>query len=328
MHEFVYAGPLKEHMVNWIELKQAVGYKYLAESAHIKRFDQFMIEKYPLANILTKEIVLDWCQKRSYESQANQCTRASILRQFGIYLDSVGVPAFVIPKGYYPVESQYVPYIFTPDELRNIFAETEKCHYSPECPHRHLIMPVFFRMIYMCGLRVSEARLLTVSDVDLNNGVLSIHHSKKDNSRLVPMSSTLTHYCQIYTNCVHKIALPGDYYFPGSAGQPLTIQNVYKNFRKFLWQAGISHGGRGSGPRIYDFRHSFAVHCLKRWSEQGFDLLVYLPVLKTYMGHDSFEDTAYYLRLTADVYPEITLKLEKRFPGLIPGLEGGPDETD
>jgi len=142
------------------------------------------------------------------------------------------------------------------------------------------------------------------------------------------MSSTLIHYCQIYTNCVHKIALPEDYYFPGSAGQPLTIQNVYKNFRKFLWQAGISHGGRGSGPRIYDFRHSFAVHCLKRWSEQGFDLLVYLPVLKTYMGHDSFEDTAYYLRLTADVYPEITLKLEKKYPGLIPGLEGGPDETD
>lgn len=46
------------------------------------------------------------------------------------------------------------------------------------------------------------------------------------------------------------------------------------------------------------------------------------------MGHDSFEETAYYLRLTADVFPKITLKLETRYPGIIPQLEGDTDETD
>jgi hypothetical protein len=37
---------------------------------------------------------------------------------------------------------------------------------------------------------------------------------------------------------------PGwDWFFPGSkAGQPLTLGNVYKNFRRFLWQARISNG--------------------------------------------------------------------------------------
>jgi len=49
--------------------------------------------------------------------------------------------------------------------------------------------------------------------------------------------------------------------------------------------------------------------------------------LKTYMGHDSFEETAYYLRLTADVFPDITLKLETRYPEIIPELEGSWDET-
>ena len=104
--------------------------------------------------------------------------------------------------------------------------------------------------------------------------------------------------------------------------------NVYNNFRRFLWAAGISHGGRGVGPRIYDFRHTFAVHCLKRWSEQNYDLLVYLPILKTYMGHKSLRGTSYYLRMTADVFPEITLKLEQRFPDLIPCLGGFSNETD
>jgi integrase/recombinase XerD len=327
MIEIIYTGPFKNHIQNHVELKRAVGYKYDTEAVHLKRFDRFTMEKYPHATALTKEIVLDWCSKKTYEAQANQCSRASIIRQFGKYLDSIGVKAYIIPKGYYPTEEQYMPYIYTADELTRFFAETDKCRYCYECPYRHLIMPVFFRMIYMCGLRVSEARLLKVADVDLENSVLSIHHSKKDNSRLVPMSGSLTERCRHYSERVHPYPVAEDYYFPALDGKPMTIGNVYKNFRRFLWRARISHGGRGRGPRIHDFRHAYAVHCLKKWAEQEKDLTAYLPVLKTYMGHDSFEETAYYLRLTADVFPDITLKLETRYPSMIPELEGGTDET-
>ena len=76
------------------------------------------------------------------------------------------------------------------------------------------------------------------------------------------------------------------------------------------------------------FRHSFAVHCLKKWSIQGKDLMTYLPILRVYLGHDTFEETAYYLRLTADVFPDITLKLETLYPDLIPTLDGDAYEAD
>lgn len=327
MNEIMYEGPFKEHIQDHIELKRAVGYKYDTDADHLKRFDRFTLEKCPHTTVLTKEIVLDWCSKKTYETQANQCTRASIIRQFGKYLDSIGVQAYIMPKGYYPTEEQYMPYIYTPDELTRFFTETEKCRYSCECPYRHLIMPLLFRMIYMCGLRLSEARLLKVADVDIENGILTIHHSKKDNSRLVPMSDSLMERCRNYSKMVHPFPVPEDYYFPALEGKPMTVGNVYKNFRKFLWRAGISHGGRGKGPRIYDFRHAYAIHCLKKWVEQEKDLTAYLPVLKTYMGHYTFSETAYYLRLTADVFPDITLKLETRYPEIIPVLEGGMDET-
>jgi integrase len=189
-------------------------------------------------------------------------------------------------------------------------------------------MPVLFRMIYQCGLRVSEARLLKVGDVDLETGILNIQHSKKDNSRLVPMPDSLAARSRQYSKKVHSFPKPDDYFFPALGGKPITIGNVYKNFRKFLWQAGISHNGRGHGPRVHDFRHAYAVHCLKKWVEQEKDLAAYLPVLKTYLGHDSFEETAYYLRLTADVFPDITLKLETRYPELIPELERTANETN
>jgi integrase/recombinase XerD len=327
MNNILYVGPFKDHILNYIELKQAIGYKYDTEAGHLKRFDKFTLEKYPGAAALTKEIVIDWCSKKTYEAQANQSSRASIIRQFAKYLDSIGVKAYIVPKGYYPTEKQYMPYIYTVDELAKLFAETDKGQYSCECPYRHQIMPVIFRMIYMCGLRVSEARLLKVGDVDLEEGVLTINHSKKDNSRLIPMSDSLAERCQSFSKIVHRHPVADDYYFPAIDGKPMTIGNLYKNFRRFLWRASISHGGRGCGPRIHDLRHTFACHCLKKWVSEGKDLTVYLPVLKTYMGHDSFADTAYYLRLTADVFPDITLKMETKYLGIIPELEGDSDET-
>jgi len=327
MSNITYIGPFKEHIKNCIELKQAIGYKYNTEVARFKCFDRFTLEKYSEATTLTKEIVLDWCSKKTYEAQANQCIRVSTIRQFGKYLDSIGIKAYIVPKGYYPGAKQYMPHIYTVDELARFFAQTDKCRYCCECPNRHLIMPIIFRMIYMCGLRASEARLLKVADVDLENGVLTINQSKKDNSRLVPMSALLTERCRIYSKKAHPHPVSENYYFCFLDDMPMTLGNVYKNFRRFLWRARISHGGMGYGPRIHDFRHSHAVHCLKKWVKEEKDLMVYLPVLKTYMGHDSFAETAYYLRLTADVFPDITLKIEAKYPRIIPELEGGANET-
>ena len=187
-------------------------------------------------------------------------------------------------------------------------------------------MPLIFRMIYTCGLRLSEARLLKVADVDLEEGVLTIHHSKKDNSRLVPISDFLKKRCCSYSEEVHSHPLADNYYFPGLQGKPLTIGNMYKNFRRFLWRAKISHRGKGCGPRIHDFRHTYAVHRLKKWSEQRKDLTVYFPILRTYLGHNSFKETAYYLHLTLDVFPDITQKIELRYPRIIPNLKEGENE--
>ena len=101
-------------------------------------------------------------------------------------------------------------------------------------------MPILFRLLYSCGLRVSEARLLKVRDVDLNHGVLTINHSKNDKSRLVPMMTKMAQQFYVYSNQVHLYSDSNDYYFPIKDNMPMTIGNVYKNFRKFLWRCRIS----------------------------------------------------------------------------------------
>ena len=61
---------------------------------------------------------------------------------------------------------------------------------------------------------------------------------------------------------------------------------------------------------------------------EGTDLAAYLPILKTYMGHYSFQDTAHYLRLTAELFPDITAKSVQAFGDIVPTLGGDRYETD
>lgn len=98
----------------------------------------------------------------------------------------------------------------------------------------------------------------------------------------------------------------------------MTLLNVYRNFRRFLWQAGISH--TGDGPRVHDFRHTFCVFRLREWARSGKDLTAFLPILETYLGHQDFADTAYYLQWTADVFPDIRIQIQSAFGDIIPTL--------
>jgi integrase len=92
-------------------------------------------------------------------------------------------------------------------------------------------MPVLFRTIYACGLRASEARLLRADDVDLDAGVLQIRDAKGGTDRQVPLSAPLRVRLADYH--AHVAGRSGrntpDWFFPGRAGQPLTLGNVDKN---------------------------------------------------------------------------------------------------
>lgn len=44
-----------------------------------------------------------------------------------------------------------------------------------------------------------------------------------------------------------------------------------------------------------------------------------LPVLSAYLGHKDLKGTQQYLRLTADMYPNITDSIERQFGAIVPG---------
>lgn len=327
MKSFEFDGPFEQSIRALIGEKRALGYKYDSSARLLYKFDQFCLTYGRTEPILSKELVLAWSQKYPNEAQATFRTRLTMIRQLGMYMDRIGMSAFVLPLNYAPNGPKYIPYIFSNKELATFFEQTDSCHYCAEVPHRQWIMPLLFRLLYSCGLRISEALNLKVQDVDLHTGVLTILDGKLNKDRLVPVSPALLERCKDYVKKVHLLSNEDTYFFPAPGGKAVTQGNAYKNFRKFLWQSHISHGGWGKGPRLHDFRHTFAVHCMRDWVFKGKDLMAYLPVLKTYLGHHSFCDTAEYLRLTAELYPNITKKMDENFGHVIPVM-GGDDETD
>ena len=95
-------------------------------------------------------------------------------------------------------------------------------------------------------------------------------------------------------------------------------------FRGYLANAGIPHFT--GGPHPHSLRHGFAVANLRRWAAQGADLAVMLPYLACYMGHADLRGTQYYLRLTADAYPEVMARAQVRFGYVIPARPGTSSE--
>ena len=189
------------------------------------------------------------------------------------------------------------------------------------CPLRHLIMPEVFRLLYGCGMRGGEVTHLTVADVDLVAGIVTVQEGKFHKDRLVPMAPSLTARLQKYTRTLDA-RNPAAFFFPAPDGGPYSNQTVYGIFRRLLRECGIPHGGRGKGPRLHDLRHGFAVHRLQRWYRQGADLGTKLPVLATYMGHRSLLSTQHYLHITPEIFPQINARLDLYLGPIIPRRKG------
>lgn len=241
---------LAPYIEGLIEQKQALGYIYKAQIEKLVKFDTMISENFPNETTITKEMTDIWAAKRSFEKIATVRHRITPVAHLAMYMNKLGQKAYVFPTNTLGKEMKYVPHIYSDEELKRFFYCTDhNCHFSPEVPYRQLVMPLIFRTIYCCGLRPGEATNLKAKDVDLEKGTLTILASKYDTDRIVPLSKSLLSMYLEYAPIVHVDFKSNAPFFPGYHGKPITNNNLNANFRKFLFQAGISYGGRGKGPR-------------------------------------------------------------------------------
>lgn len=295
----------KKLVTQFVSYKQTQGYKYKSNEESLNRFIRFLVDFGLTECRLSKELVEAYSSKRPNETPKNHANRVSDLRQFTIYLNELGYEVCIPTVSKFSRHlSSFVPYIFTHDEIHRIFKAVDRL--KPNSRYNSAIVyPVLIRMLYGCGLRISEALDLKVGDVDLVNGILTIKKSKFDKDRLIPMSDSLHSVCRRLYNQIHENSTENDYFFKNKDGSRRSKNTVAQRFREILWESGIPYNGKGKGPRLHDVRHVFCCHTLKALSDKGIDLYCALPVLSTYIGHSSIKSTEKSIRLTEEVYPGI-----------------------
>lgn len=319
MYEFnsVFAPYIREY----IAIKETLGERITTPGNILRQFDRYCSAIKLEEAKLTAELAEGWFLTKSGEKPQTRSHRVSILWCFARHFSANGGDVTWQPiPGYAGRKRRYVPYIFNKNEVRNILAAADSMPKPYGKSRFNVVFPAIIRVLYGCGLRITEALTLKVKDVDLDNGFIFVHTGKFGKDRKLPVSDSLLQYLREY-RCANGelIGIDADsWFFPNAKGECYSQRTVYDKFRQILWIAGISHQGKGKGPRVHDLRHTFAVHALQQNVEQGKDIYTSLTGLMVYLGHGKITSTEYYLRLTVAVFPDFLERADKVCSGVIP----------
>lgn len=315
-----FTSPLKKELEGFLNYKRAAGCRYQPEEFTLRFLDRFLAK-----HLAAKDpvITLDLVRTFVHQGQCSTTTRGHrlvVVRQFCRYLAVEDARTAVPPRNFLGLRRRpYVQRILTRDEGKRFLAT---CLIFPRArcsPLRGVVHGTVLTLLYVAGLRLGEALRLTIADVDLARGLLHVRLTKFGKSRLVPISADVI---QRLGACAKSVELrlglrPGDaLFFVGPRGKPVSQAALNASFHDILKSAGIAQNG-GRRPRVHDLRGTFAVHRLLRWYEQNADLEAKLPLLVTYLGHVSLQETQRYLQLARDLLGEVTRRHQARFGHLI-----------
>lgn len=274
----------------FMRTREALGYSVDQGNYYLRPFLEYCIENYSEEFSMTKEMVDAWLLQRPFNTNSTQSHAISDLRVFAKFQNTLGKAAYIPDEQYSLKIEKYRPYIFTDFELQTLFNSIDSIPPHFEASNREIIVPLLFRMMFCCGMRPSEPLHLKLEDVNLNNGNIFIRQSKRKKDRRILISDDLLQLCRRYDAIIGS----REYFFPKWDGEILPTYWMTNQFRICWRNSGLEKRGN---PRPYDLRHNYATRTLMRWIDEGRDIMALLPYLSTYMGHQKFTHTLYYIHL-------------------------------
>jgi integrase len=294
--DYQYQSCMATYIKALIFQKRLEGFLYDTEEYHLKHFDAFCIKQELSQPTISRELVMAWSEIRDTEGRVYRSRRVSALRQLALYMQSLGVEAH-IPTQFYQ-KSHYVAHMLSDEEIREFFKAADSYHPKQNIiAFKRLSMEyrVLFRVIYCCGLRVSEARKLRNTDVNLNDGTICIAQSKGRKDRIVYLAPDVLELCVEYRNLIDSVYhAASDWFFPArNPDKMLSVCNIGLKFRQF-WAKTPFAAACDLSPTVHCLRHSYVVKRMNLWMEERISLSSMMPYLSKYLGHKSPSGTFYY----------------------------------
>ena len=169
----------------------------------------------------------------------------------------------------HPKRNKTIPEVLTQEEIKKLISVIENFK------HRLIL-----KLLYGCGLRVSEVIDLKKSDFIFDESLIHIKLAKGKKDRFVKIPNSLADELNNYSKILND-----DVFFPSIRGGKLNIKTIQKIVKNSSKKAGIN---KKVSP--HTLRHSFATHLL----EQGTDL----RLIQKLLGHSDIKTTQIYLKIS------------------------------
>ncbi len=256
---------LHSWIVQYLELKTALGCQFRSERHVFRGLDRFLAEQ---GSDLTAQSFAGWCHRLHHLKSGVRRRHMRMVRNLCLWRSRTEPGCFVPDRDLFPTPRQPVrPHIFSDAEIVRLPQVAAALKPGTGSPLRAEVFHLAIVLLCTTGLRRGELLRLTVGDYDATTRTLLVRDSKFHKSRHLPLSASTAQALEGHLRQCRRRGLPvtaerclighgdGCGYSAGGFGQTM----------RGLFQQAAIRTPDGRRPRLHDTRHAFAVNALWRW---------------------------------------------------------------
>lgn len=158
MRTVIFKSCFKDDMQSFMEYRVATfaWNTYRLDNYRLSSFDRYLTKISYNDEIVPQTIINQWLNDVGVpEASINGYIKT--IRNFMKYRADMGKVVYLPP--FQKTKDLYIPYIFSDEELSNIFAIADAYPMTNKfssIPHIHMEMAVLIRLLYCCGLRLGD----------------------------------------------------------------------------------------------------------------------------------------------------------------------------
>jgi integrase len=173
----------------YLRLRRGMGFKLEVDETHLKRFAAFLAER--KADYITTELALEFACANERVGTVGRIGRLVSIRGLARHLHAIEPKHEIPPTGLIRCgKTRAKPRLCSKPELSRLLATALDVDATETRGLRPWTLQTLFGLLAVTGMRVGKAIALRRSDVNWEDGVLTIRGGKFGKSRMVPVHGT------------------------------------------------------------------------------------------------------------------------------------------
>ena len=292
LNSYNFKSIFKYELNYFIKYKRGLGLKYEKEILRLRYIDNILSDLKLKSKKITKETFYRLTERKNMLGQ-NYARQYGVTKDFCKFLISNEYKNIYYEEKRFNVINNYKPVIFADKEIEFLFQTMDAYknkYINKKYYQLYYTYSVLFRLLYACGLRVSEVIKIEINDINFEENFINIIDSKRHISRLVVFSDSMKQCLEDY---IKLFNINEGVVFRNTRNNIIDNESLRQFYKKMLKLSNLN-----DKSHIHDLRHCFCNKAFNQMLEKGYDENVVIVYLYKYMGHKSIRETEYYLHFT------------------------------